>query len=330
MQHTPRLCIDGRAASDFASRGMMAQEVIDQLVSAQGEPNLENEWVDRQRTVLLSHPGQIFSGQLKRFETRRKIGRSPLYWLWEKNFVKSSNISVLHRFVPADRIGRLHQCPTITTVLPAETNGLVRFPAPRKEGQAFVVPSEGDKKTLEKKYRIVEEQMFVVRPSVRRYVHFTQIPQATSEGLVLLLVGDRFEKTQLKKLERIVSTRYPALTRKKISLKNTEEFAPTRWVKTLQETKLCFYLTDASFDWPTLALESIYWGIPTIFMDGHAALSELLPQSGLSLSRYLIEHLDFSGLALELTKAQDALAQQGRFEPLALAKNLREVYSLFN
>ena len=76
--HTPRLCIDGRAAKEFAAAGIVAQEVIDQLVSSQGEQGeLACDWVEKKRTVLLSHPDQIFSGQLRRFDTKMTIGLSP-------------------------------------------------------------------------------------------------------------------------------------------------------------------------------------------------------------------------------------------------------------
>ena len=51
------------------------------------------------------------------------------------------------------------------------------------------------------------------------------------------------------------------------------DLSPLAWLKLLQHTKVCVYLASKPFDWPTLALESIFWGIPTLFSDEHIALS---------------------------------------------------------
>src|SRR5687767_9401035 len=113
---TPRLCIDGRAAADFRFRGLIAQEVIDELVACLGEEPTSCDWLEKRRTVLLSHPGQSFSGQLKRYDTTVGIRSTPLHWLWERSFLKRSGVSAFHRFRPADRLHPFPDVPTLTTL----------------------------------------------------------------------------------------------------------------------------------------------------------------------------------------------------------------------
>ena len=137
--HTPRLCIDGRPAYQFGPRGLMAQEVIDQLVSGHGEGKASSEWIEKKRTVLLAHPSQAFNGQLKRFDTKKKISCSLLYWFWEKQFAKHANIIRFHRFRSVDNVNPALKIPTITTLLPSK--GRLPFFVSRRTNQDYVVPS---------------------------------------------------------------------------------------------------------------------------------------------------------------------------------------------
>jgi hypothetical protein len=324
--HTPRLCIDGRATSQFAARGLIAQETIDELVSAQGEQGIGSEWIERQRTVLLSHPWQAFSGQLRRFDTRRRIGRSPFYGWWEKRFARRAHLSAFHRFRPADRLGPRLRLPTITTIFPA--TGKLPFYVSRQPEQWYVVPSTRDARLLKEKYSIPTEMVSVVRPGVRRYIHFSPAPSGVREGGILFLVGNSHaDGARLNETVDLVARRFPELPRVELAFSRKQDVSPMRWMKLLQNTRLFFYLTEKPFDWPTLALEALFWNIPTVFPDGHAALSELLPDSPLKLSRYLVDLPGMDRLQLLADEARAKLVGQGVFEPLSVARQYAQIYS---
>lgn len=307
--HTPRLCIDGRAAAEFESQGLVAQELIDQLVAAQGHPQAGSEWVEKRRAVLLSHPSQVFSGQLKRFDTKRRIGGSFFYSAWEKHFVESSSITAFHRFRPADRMEPFLDCPTITTVLPAYRSLGAALP-PIPQNHRFVVPSKHDASLLQEHYKIAEEQIHVILPSVRRYVHHTNETEGSYEGQILFLT-DGGRELDLRKLQHVVSGQFPQLPLRTFQFGDAREFSAKQWKKTLQYTSLCFYLTERAFDWPFLALEALYFSVPVIFMDRHSALSELLPLSPLRLSQYLTDFTSSSQLRETVDNARLHLSDQG-------------------
>ncbi len=321
MPHTPRLCIDGRAAADFPGRALLAQELIDQLVAAQGEGKGPGEWVEKQRTVLVTHPKQVFAGQLRRFETRRRIGRSPLYWVWEQHFAKNAQISAFHRFRP---IGRLRPKLTLQTI-----NTLIGSPSrlprslPVAINHRFVVPSRGDRAFLATRYHVTESRVSVVRPVIRRYVHFSPGPAASAEkGHLLLLWGSRIHP----RLEKILGGRFPNLVVKSISLDAQMDFAPANWLQWLGKSSVCFYLDSSPFDWGTLFLESVYWRVPSIFDEKHAALAELLPNSALTLNRFLVDSPSLDALRLQTEASRAELASQGIFDPFSLAFQYADIY----
>lgn len=321
MPHTPRLCIDGRAAAEFPARGLLAHELIDQLVSAQGEARGPSDWVEKQRTVLVSHPRQVFAGQLRRFDTRRRIGRSPFYWLWEARFARAAAISAFHRFRPADRMRPNLDLQTINTVLPA--SGRLPRRIPFGVNHRFVVPSRKDAELLHTRFRVPAAQVAAFKPGVRRYVHFTQGPVAGPEkGLLLFLSGSR----ATAKLERVLSARFPNLTPKSLSLDGGGDFSPGQWVKWLSRSSLVFYLDESPFDWGTLFLESVYWRVPTLFAEGHSALGELVGGSKLRLSSFLVDSTPLEALRQETEKARAELAALGVFDPLSLAQQYAEIY----
>ncbi len=328
MQHTPRLCIDGRAAKDFMSKGLVAQEVIDQLVSAQGENEASSDWIEKHRTVLLSHPSQVFSGQLKRFDTRKKIGSTPIDWIWNKQFVKKANISLLHRFVPVDRAKGTLPLPVINTLLPA--NDKLPFFLSKKGNQSYIVPSTQDAVLLEKKYQIAPEQITVVQPAVRRYVHFMDRMKPAFEGWILILVGDSVDAEKVPKLKEVLTKRFPNIQQKVMVLGNSTNVSATHWMKLLQNTRLCVYLMSQPFDWATLALETFYWDIPTIFSDKNHAMSDLLPHSPLALSHFLVNQPGFEELKTLAQKSRDALFDRGVFDAFSLARQYREIYAQFS
>jgi hypothetical protein len=321
---TPRLCIDGRTAHQFGPRSIIAQEVIDQLVSGFGEGKASSEWIEKKRTVLLAHPAQIFSGQLKRFDTKRKIRGSLLYWLWEKSFAKNAHITRFHRFRSIDNLNPSLKIPTITTLLPAK--GGLPFFISRRSNQEYIVPSEQDGKILQKQYHVPEEQIHIFRPGTRRYVQFVEPLKHSGEGNILFLVGDKNEVRNLKKLKKVFSEVYTHVPQKVMRLKDSTNLSPTLWMKILQNTKVCVYLSSQPFDWATLPLEALFWNVPTLFTDNHASLNELLPQSPLRLSQFLVNQPNFMDLKNLARKAKEELEKQGVFLPLNMAEQYAALY----
>lgn len=324
MLHTPRLCIDARSIADFPARALVAQELIDQLVAANGEEGASSEWIEKRRVVLLSHPKQVFSGQLKRYDTLVGSSNTPLHWLWDLRFAKNANITALHRFRPADRLPPSNTLPTYTTLLPATRN--LPFFVPSRPQNHYIVPCERDRDRLETKYRVPAENITVVRPSVRRSVFFNEKPRNIPEGSLLFLLGGPLGGRDLTRLMSILERMFPNLPRKIYSVRGREDFSPLRWTQNLQGVKACFYLNSTAFDWATLALETFFWGIPTIFPEENATLSELLPDSPLKLSRLLIDQPDLASLAKMTEEARRKLFTAGAFEPLGYAKQYRETY----
>lgn len=300
----------------------MAQEVIDQLVAANGEEEA-SEWIQKHRTVLLSHPGQVFSGQLRRYETKRKVGTSPLYWLWEKEFVKTAGISFFHRFRAIDQMNVACPVMTLTTILPPRKK--LPFFITRRPNQYFSVPSEKDLEFLHQKYQIAKDRIFVARPAIRRFLHFQEL-QKPEKPIALFLVGEKEKSIQLERLLKIVKSRFPHLETKVVVMKNKNELGPKAWIQLLSNAKLCFYLTTKPFDWGTLALETLFCKIPTIFIEANGSLRESLPQSALTLNRFLIEQPEEDFLQRETEKAWVEFKQSGAFEPLSLASQYREIY----
>ncbi len=321
MPHTPRLCIDGRAAADFPARGMLAQELIDQLVASQGEAKGPGEWVEKQRTVLVSHPNQVFSGQLRRFNTRRRIGRSPFYWLWETQFAKKAQLSAFHRFRSPGSLRPNLELQTINTLI-GSRSGLPGS-IPVGVNHKYVVPSAKDADLLKSRFHVPPSQINTLKPTVRRYVHFSPGPAVANEkGLALLLWGTRVNR----RLEGILSSRYPNLRVKSLALDSRESFTPTAWLKWLESASICFYLDASPFDWGTLFLESVYWRVPSVFDEKHAALGELLPDSNLNLNRFLVDSPPIETLKARTEAARAELAAKGTFDPFSLANQYADVY----
>lgn len=322
--HTPRLCIDARAALEFPSQSLVSQEVVDQLVAAQGE-TAASDWIEKRRTVLLSHPQQLFSGQLKRYDTRKTIGRGLLYWFWERNFVKNAHISVFHRFRPVDRVTPTHGLPSLTTILPAVKR--LPFFLPSKGDHYYAVPSQLDADQLEKQYNVPKRHISVVTPAARRYLFCSEIPKPSVEGQILILVGRETTRAEIKQLRQVLSQRFVGLRHKIVSLKKQRDFTGVTWLKWLSQTQLCVYLSKPAFDWGVLALEAIYCGVPTIFPDTHRVLGPRLPKSPLMLSQFLIELSDIATLKKATYQARFELEKLRVYEPFAMARQYKTIYS---
>jgi hypothetical protein len=302
---------------------MVVQELIEQLVSAQGDEAFSSDWIEKRRTVLLSHPDQIFSGQLKRFDTKKKIGKTFLYLSWEQNFLETEGISAFHRFRPVDRLQTRPKCPTLTTLLPPKRTlpKSIAYSANHR----FIVPSKKDAELLYHNFHINEENVSVVHPAVRRYVSFVQDFQTTQEGWILFLV-DNTRSIDIKKLIHVISSRFPHVPHKILNLHDPSHFVPSDWVRVLENTKVCFYLTELPFDWPYPALEILYFGVPVLYFDQHNALSELMTQPSLRLSNFLIEQPSFDQIMKATREEWKHLEQSEVFEPFAFAKQYRNVY----
>lgn len=324
MVHTPRLCLDGRTAQDFPVQGLIAQEVIDQLVAARGETTVNNEWMDKQRVVLLSHPEQVFSGQLKRHDTKAKVGKFPWHGWWEKQFVRRAPISAFHRFRPADCVTSPHHVPTFTTLLPPKSS--MPFFLSRKKNHTYFVPSRTDAQELERNYGIAREQVAILTPTVRRYVFYSESPKVLSEGSVLIVSGPGSSYTDFKRLTNVISSQFPRLPKKRIHLKRNAPVSAEAWTQTLQNVRVLFYVAAPHFDWATLALESLFWKIPTIFLEENRTLKELLPKSALTLSKFLVEQPSLATLDKETEKARQDLFLKGSFDAFGLAKQYTEAF----
>lgn len=327
MPQTPRLCIDSRTAQEMPQTGFLAQELIDQLVAANGEEEA-SEWIEKNRTVLLSHPGQVFSGQLRKYETSRKVGTSPFYWLWEKEFVKTAALSSFHRFRAIDQINAACAITTLTTVLPPKKK--LPFFITRRPNQFFCVPSLKDKNILTSQYEISESRVFIAKPTIRRFLHFRDFEEreAGKNSLALFIIDGQTDKSKVEKLRRVVKTRFPKWENKTLSLKNKELFAPQPWKELLDKTSLCFYLCEKSFDWGSLALESLFFKIPTIYSEENSCLSEILSPVGINLTQFLIEQPELEALKKNADALNSHLTDCGVFEPLAMAHQYRDIYRL--
>lgn len=325
---TPRLCIDTRAGKDFPVSGLLAQEVVDQLVAAAGEPDAGSEWIERKRVVLLAHPDQVFSGQLKRHDTRLGLARTPWHWLRQRHFCRNADITLLHEIKPVDRLSSSFGIPTLTTLLPPRVR--LPFYLSHRPEHHYLVPSEKDVALLVKKYSVPREQITHTPPAARRYIHFSVQPQRRGDGGLLLLTGGPIHSGLQKKLLKVMAESYPKLPRRVISLRRSQDLTPNQWRKILEETRVVMYLHAPPFDWAPLALESIYWQRPTIFLDEHGALGELLPDSKLRLNRFLIDRPELKEMEHlgELDRA--ALLRAGCFEPFAYARAYRDAYRRYS
>ena len=318
-----RFCLDSRAG-ELGFRGLLVPELVDQLVCARSEKEIEIPWMERSRTVLVSHPTQRFAGQLQRFETSRRQGSSFLYGLWEKSLVRRAGLFAFHRFCPVDRLGPAHRCPTITTLLPARSGLPLRLHA--RANDHYVVPSEGDKRLLIERFGFPRETIQVTMPSARRYFHVNPRTPKTAEPSVVFLCG-RSGSSEIRRLRALITGRYPEMAHVSIPVSDDGPFGPVEWAKQLASARLVVYLTHKPFDWGTLALESLQYEVPVVFPDRHSALAELLPDSMLKLSRFLVDMPSAAALKALGMAEKERLFTAGALDPLALAKQYARVFN---
>jgi hypothetical protein len=243
--------------------------------------------------------------------------------LWEKEFVKMADISFFHRFRAIDQVNVACSVSTLTTLLPPKRK--LPFFLTRRPNQYFCVPSEADKSLLRQRYQIAPERIFIARPSTRRLIHFQNLnPERKTTALVL--VDKPENQLKIKKLLVVLGQRFPKLGIKILPIKNKETLTPKAWLDYLSNAEICFYLCSKPFDWGTLALESIFYRIPTVFLEENKSLYELLPHSKMNLTRFLLESPELSDISLATEEAWKQLKTAGVFEPLAVAERYRDIY----
>jgi hypothetical protein len=293
----------------------LTREAIEQLAAEESGEG---------RGSLITYPDQYFVGDWRRWETRRRPSGGPFHWLQERKLWRRSTPPALHRFRPVDRLAPFPDMPALTTLLPARRR--LPFFISHRPRHLYVVPSLADAEGLRQTYGLPSDRVAVVRPGARRYLHAFPTPAFLPEGFALFLVGRRRDRRRQRRLLRILSERLPDLPSRIIPLEERHDFSPGAWLRLLARTRALFYLVPDPFDWPVLALESCFYGLPTVFSDENAALSELLPGSPLRLSRFLVEGTSLSSLARSAREAKDILTARGVFEPQGQARQYLPLY----
>ena len=301
--------------------GLMAQEGIDQLVAGQGEDR-HDRWLSRQRMVLLSHTEQIFSGQIKRHDTTHSV--NPTLWnrFWEYYFLHEAKITAFHRFRPADCLGTVPSLSTLTTLLPP----LKQLPKtmPTNSNLPYVVASQRDKRFLVSKYTVDSEQIAVIQPSARRYIHFKEAP-CRENATQFTVLADR-PSANVHTLIDILKERNPKASIKLIKTHSLKETSPEQWHEVLSKTAVLFYLIDQPFDWPLLALEAFYWNIPVVYSATHHYLIETLGDNPLLVTKYLVESPPIDALDVHTRCAKRDLENHGAFEPYGMAHQYQDAF----
>jgi len=313
---TSWFCIDLRAAEDFPTSGFISEALVEQLGEAPGY---------ELPVAVLMRESQTAPEPARKIYADFRTGNSLIYSAWEKELFKNASVGGLHRFRPLNRLGAEFAFPTLTTVLPRKG----RDPWFRsRRHEHFTVSSHADARHLGEILKIAPEQISVVVPTVRQSLITGNEPVRCVPRTLLLLTGDFPEKFSLKRFGKILAQRYPNLPQKVLSLDEASAFTSVRWKKQLENVHTCFYLTTRPFDWPVVALESLYWKIPTVFMDGHRALNEMAGFSDLRLSRYLVEKSSDEGMRQATEATHQRLAEKGAFDPATLKARFEEVVRL--
>lgn len=324
--HTPRLCIDGRSASELASLDFVCSELISQLVAGVGESQGSSSWFEKSRAVILAHDEQVFAGSLRRYDTKAKVGKGIFRTAWEKNFVKKANISAYHRFRSIERLTQLEGIPTVTTLLPS--NPLELLPLNKSKDQ-FVVPCEKDRYLLEKFFGVSADKIHVVTPTVRRFFQFDHpIPFKTRHRCVV--IGTHKEMRRQEKTIAELLIQFPQLEYSAVHLSNHAPLEASTWHSFLSEASVVVYLESRAFDGATLALEALFVGVPTLFSERHNALTELVDIPEFQIEKYLETPLTIAALKQKVPKLRERLFEKGIFEPFSLAEQYSKIYERLN
>lgn len=312
----PPLCIDARAASDLSYRGIASQEHLDLLLK---EPPPENTPL-----VVIAHPEQAFQGAVARWNTNREMSRNAFAALWERGFVGARGAAAYHSFRAIDQPRPRLAWPSVTTWVPASAGLPARVAV--HDNEWSVVPAEGDARVLRERYEFDPRRIEIIRPTVRSFFAETAAPRTIPEASLTFLCGARTDSEETQRIVELMSARFPQLGARTIFLKEKNDFSPAAWARQLASTRLLVYLTHRPFDWPVLALEALAWNIPVVYPDRHSALDELLPQSPLKLSRFLVELPTPAAMKDMAATARQALVDNGSLDPQSSARAYRDLY----
>jgi hypothetical protein len=319
MQNTPpvldtaALCVDGRASWDFGGRGLVAQDVIE---------GLGHHLFEQDGPLVLAHPQQDLAAPFRRANTKKPTGKRFFYNGWEREFVAARQISWFHRFLPLDRINATGKCAQITTLLaPMKKNP---FFLSRKNGHHFVVPSQADALWLEKHYGVPTSQLTVIKPSPRRAVlKPASFHVAGERGIIVVRDG---RKDGFERHVSVMRRCFPHTRIVTVDLRDREATSADRWLRTLQNAMACFYLVDRPFDWATLALEALYWDVPTFYADKNRTLGEVLPLRSIQLHSFLADPPTPGQLITLGAEAREKLESTGVLDPDQQAVAYKELY----
>ncbi len=316
---TPRLCIDARSASELGSLDLVSGELIDQLVSGMGEAPASNTWISKHRTVLLAHDHQIFSGQLKRYNTSTRIGASPLRWAWEKNFVEASGISAFHRFRPLDTLVPLSQVRALTTLFSPRRSSPVFSGS---DDEHFAVPSSADSAYLTETFQTPRTRIRVIRPGIRRFFQ-KQPPRLRPQvkPKVVILSGRPNTPADLP-----FEQSFQDLDLSTIQLSRSAPLTASTWYSLLRDTRLCIYTGVGPMDWAIPALEAFYCGVPVLFPSENATLAEMVANPAFHLETFFKEPPDWAALHAATRVEWINLNALGVFRPFSLAEQYRQIY----
>jgi hypothetical protein len=315
-----KFSIDLRTSSDFYYLQKLSEEFIEQLFLQEQEDNWFGFKLNDQKVVVFKEAKQNLRSHSDSFNTET-VAHPSFYSKWFEKKVDSKSI---HRFCAFDQLNPSPRVATLTTVLPA--NKKEPFFISKRAGQFYVVPSEEDAKLLVKKYQITEEQVFIIAPSIRREILEIERKFRFTEGGILILKDPQEKTLDIKKLKEVIKKLYPMMPITEIDLRKGASFEPKNWMKLLESTQICFYLNSRAMDWPLLPLESFFSKVPTLFLEGHHSLNELLPNSNLRIQRFLIELPTIETLKKWLVDARNELQAKGVFEPKKMAKEYQLVY----
>jgi len=306
------LCVDTRAALDFGARGLVAKELIE---------SLSHHLFEQDGPLVLAHPQQELNSGFRRTNTRKPAQVSWLSPQWESKFLAARQVGWFHRFLPVDKVKHV-SCASITTLLPPTKK--LPFYLSRKNGHQFVVPSQADADRIERLYSIPSSQITVIRPTIRRAI--AQWPSFHFAGERGILIVREGRKDGWDRHESVVRKTFPNTAITTLDLRDAKAVAPQRWVRTLQSTSLCFYLVQRPFDWSTLALEAMYWNIPTVYADANPTLYEQIPHARLKLHTFMADPPPMAQLQEQANAARNALEASGILEPELQALAYKELY----
>ncbi len=306
------LCVDSRATVDLGGRALVAQELVE---------GLGNHLFPQEGPLVLAHPQQELDAPFRKALTKKTIGNSWFKLGWERKFLQNNQIEWFHRFLPLDKVNSSSTCSLVTTLLPP----LYKEPffLSRRNKHHFVVPSHADVLWLQKAYGVPSDQITQIAPAPRHTVIAPGFMPTGERGVVVIRDG---RKDGFEKHAAVIRRCFPQTRVLTLDLRDAEATQPQRWRRTLENALACFYLVERPLDWVTLAIEAIYWNIPTVYADANQSLRELIPDTRLQLHSYLADPPALNALETATRQARALLETNGVLAPDAQALAYRDLY----